>query len=666
MFYQQPNGSTTLPRDFRYHYDEPRTPEPLTAYDEPRQPSPPRQQRLRVKRRVTSNLNLRAPTEQFLASVAAADIPVPTVELQTEDHEMTDHPIPMSDSSAFLQAPPHLSTFGRGASPPRTPVPTLTMDEICAKRPNWSMRDSSDNFPRPTSSTASECSEDSFYSGSRRSRFSYDGSCTSPDSEIDDPFQFPPISKGKAKLARYLAPRVSPTLNQDLKTKTRKDAPWSKAMSEHLWSTYMVYLQDPTVTPFRMGASAIPPEGVCHRVAREARRSWKGPQDPNIQSSRLGPRRSKRLGGLTLNLVSHDTAAPPEEGPKVYLQWPHSSGATRNHLRELCRNKNSTAIRGHHHFQSRSPTPFTKPSSERLRFRTPEPHNSVFNTKDITLSLATSISETMQPNGPLASLATDDLDPLPTPDFTPSLTSLEPTKPVDRLPLALAIDMEEANHSRKLGSPFARTYGPSSSQLTRRPSPPRNNSATTAPRLRSPLHFDTSRSLNNTQKRRAQHALDDELSPNGAVLRPSILDQQLFGTPLGHSRRVRSRGFSLGNELKSSAPTFDLASRLGLQTRTATPEVTPPTVPTLLPAPTFDVPRLSSPFLESSPSQTFPRRIIQDGEATIRRGAFATMHQSRHSIESFDFGSGPSLQSRLERLDVKLKEIRDREASARR
>jgi hypothetical protein len=41
------------------------------------------------------------------------------------------------------------------------------------------------------------------------------------------------------------------------------------------------------------------------------------------------------------------------------------------------------------------------------------------------------------------------------------------------------------------------------------------------------------------------------------------------------------------------------------------------------------------------------------------------MHQTRRSIESFDFGEGPSLQSRLSHLDQKLKEIRERERAAR-
>jgi hypothetical protein len=95
-------------------------------------------------------------------------------------------------------------------------------------------------------------------------------------------------------------------------------------------------------------------------------------------------------------------------------------------------------------------------------------------------------------------------------------------------------------------------------------------------------------------------------------------------------------------------------------------EASPKAAPKLLPSATFDPPRLGSPFSETGPSKTFPRRILQDGTATIRRSAFATMHQTRRSIESFDFGDGPSLQSRFEHIDMKLKQIRGREASSKR
>lgn len=662
MFYQHSNGSTTLPRGFRFHHeDRPRTPEPIDA-DEPRQPSPPRPARLKVRRRVVSSFQ--APTEHFLASVAAADVPIPTIEEPqlSEDSEMMDSGLSIQ-TSGFL-AP--TSSF-RDDSPPKTPMPMLSMEEE-PRRPDWSASTSSppsDYFQRPTSalSNSSGFSDDSFYSGSRVSHRSEDGSCTSPESDIADPFQFPFVSKGKGRALYPDEPAQVPHLNAQLRSKTRKDAPWTKHQSAHLWSTYLLYLQDPTVTPFRIGASAVPPQGIVIRVAREAKRSWKGPKLPTPtvhRSARLNsvPRESfDKSGSIT----------PTADAPKVYAQWPHSSGATRNHLRDLCKSKNkiSNPVQVHHHLQSRSPTPFSKPY--RSLFETSEPPRlTTFNTNDIALSLVTSTAESMQPHGPLAKLGAD------TSDGTQITTLTLPENfNSENLGGSKRLDLEEPR-GRRLGSPFARSYGPSSSKKllhSSRPSPPRMQSDNTEPSLGSPVRFDEARSLNGTMKRRAQHSLDEELSPNGAVLRPSILNEQLFGghVPLLNSqRRVRSRGFSLGDAALHRAPGIFQPSPIVPELPPA-PE-NPPTastsVPKLLPAAEFDPPRLGSPFSESGPSKTFPRRLFQDGSATIRRSAFATMHQTRRSIESFDFGEGPSLQSRLLHLDEKLKEIRDREAAA--
>lgn len=665
MFYNHSNGSSTLPRGFRYHHEEerPKTPESTTV-NELRQPSPPRPTRLKVKRRNVSSLQ--APTEQFLASVAAADVPLPTIELPEQhtsgDLEMVDREDTSTDNFGFL-APQ--TSYSRFASPPKTPIPSVSMDEACSQRPDWSMGASPDDyFTRPTSSlsTASDFSDDSFYSGSRLSRPSDDGSCTSPDSDVDDPFQFPSISKGKGKSIVLEESVPFAPLNEKLRSKHRKDAPWTKAMSAHVWSTYLIYLQDPTVTPFRIGASAVPPEGVCYRVAREARRSWKGPKP-----AAMALRRSARLGSVPSRVEQKSGSLTPTENPKVYAQWPHSSGATRAHLRELCKIKDTTPVQRHLHLQSRSPTPFTKPF-DRSRLRTPEPQLSSFNTKDIAMSLTTTTAESMQPDGPLAQLASDSSPDMVNPGSSFPSDSFKTIGFGKSQGMTIGSRNEDGNRGRRLGSPFfARTYGPSSSQIlaVSRPSPPRTQSDTAGPQLRSPLRFDHPRSLNGTQKRRAQHDLEEELSPNGAVIRPSILDEQLFGSPFGHQRRVRSRGFSLGDEaLRHRAP--------GLFQRTPPPKIDLPTSqpkanPTLLPSATFDpVPRLGSPFMESGPSQTFPRRIIVDGTTTVRRNAFATMHQTRRSIESFDFGEGPSLQSRLEQLDMKLKEIKEREAAAKR
>jgi hypothetical protein len=647
------DGTSTLPRDFRYR--EPRTPEPHN--NELRQPSPPRH-RLKIRKRHSSTLQ--APTQQFLASVAAADAPIPTIEIPQfsvrQDNYMAVEEEEMAPVYGLLAPRAHNL---RGASPPRTPIPTLPSEPGRSHLPDWSRESRSPIeegfFERPQSahSNTSDSSENgSFYSEGRHYRHDDDGSCTSPDSDREDPFQFP-VTKGKGKGKAMPDPFVQPTiLNGDLRSKARNDAPWTNAQSNHVWAIYLLYLQDPTVTPFRIGARAVPPEGVCHRVAREVRRSWKGPR-----AAGFGSRVS-------------ENATPTPTSSKVYASWPHSSAATRSHLRELCRSKDNTAVSYHRHRQSRSPTPFTKPDP-RSRMRTPEPQRPTFDVKDMNLVLATSTAESMRPDGPLAKLATSG-SPTKRPDMESPFPHAEGFRPSSFSgSRSLAIDLDGAKDDC-LGSPFvARTYGPSSSKNFSfneyRPSAPRNLSYD-GPRLRSPLMFDHSRSLNGTQKRRAQHDLDEELSPNGAIVRPSILNEQLFGTPL-NARRVRSRGFSLGDEAfrrQSSGifqPGFDFAPppQMDLPSSKASP--VPSTAgSTLIPPPSIDPPRLGSPFSES---QTFPRRLFPEGTATIRKSAFATMHQSRRSIESFDFGAeGPSLQSRLQNVENKLRLIREREAAA--
>ena len=685
-------GSTTLPRGFRFHSNEdnrPQTPEPTLAA-EPRSPSP-RPTRLKVRRRNAPSYQ--TPTEQFLASVAAADVPIPTIEepqaaaLSSEDFEMADvNPI-SADPSRYLTPEPRDM---RGVSPPKTPIPALAMDEDDSQHVDWSMDAviyaNADRRPSSSMSNGSDYSFDSFYSGSRVSRRSEDGSCTSPEPDFADPFQFPSFSKGKGKaLYRDEEASEAPAVSKQLRNKTRTDAPWTKDQSAHLWATYLKYLQDPTVTPFRVGPSCIPPQGVIHRVARAAKRMWKGPKVVN-SAVRHASRNTPRVD----NAPSSDKSGsitPTGLAPKVYAQWPHSSNATRTHLRELCKNKDSNLAQHYRHFQSRSPAPFTKQirSSARPGER---PSIPTFSTQDISMSLVTSTSETMQPDGPLAKLAAEEPDSATSAASSSGFPPIEKFRPLSfgksrGLQLALRQD-ENQGRGRRLGSPFARTYGPSSSQgldLSDRPSPPRTQFNTGArPRLRSPVRFEAPRSLNGSQKRRAQHSLDEELSPNGAVLRPSILDEQLFGTPAaGSLRRVRTRGFSLGDDMTQTGPAASLPIQgfgdifttapvaSSMTVASEIPKSEPVTVVTstsqLLPPVTFDPPRLGSPFSESRSSQTFPRRLFPDATATIRRSAFATMHQTRRSIESFDFGDGESLQSRLSTLDQRLRELRERDTT---
>lgn len=339
----------------------------------------------------------------------------------------------------------------------------------------------------------------------------------------------------------------------------------------------------------------------------------------------------------------------------------------------MCKS-DTTGVSRHRHLQTRTPTPFSRLNPP----RTPTSQIIVdpFGTKDISMSLTTSTAESMQPDGPLAKLAaaktpttTTTFEYLGLPKHnsapkTPTLSTFDP-EPYKPVGLPKSRSLGNGIDQGRLGSPFvpfvARTYGPSSSKSLHPYDRPASNrtQSDNKPLLLSPVRFD-SRSLNNTQKRRAQHALEDELSPNGAIVQPSILDEQLFGTPFSQ-RRVRSRGFSLND-----AGSRHRASGVFQHPPVVEPprmELPPPQpAPRLLPSANFGPPRLGSPFSESN---TFPRRIPSDG-STIRRSAFATMHQSRRSIESFDFGRGPSRPTRVEQLDKVLQQIHEREAAANR
>ncbi|QSZ33974.1 hypothetical protein DSL72_005554 [Monilinia vaccinii-corymbosi] len=677
MSNQHENGSSTLPRGFRFHHiegDQPTTPEPFNPFGSEGPPSPPRPSRLKVRRRnVSSSSNFQAPTEHFLASVAAADIPILTIEEPQIAHVSSDCDMPdrdpLSISASFLTPHAYNPTF---VSPPKTPIPSMSMDDTKSERPDWALGISSPRklkIERPTSA-ASHSSEDSLCSEGHLSRPSEDGSCTSPESDYADPFSYPSYSKakGKEQLNGEATESHDTILNANLRRKTRKDAPWTSAMSTHLWSIYLLYLQDPVVTPFRIGASAVPPEGVCHRVARQAMKSWRGPQGTHST-------KTSNQASCAVSCEQGGIPTPTEDRPRTYSQWPHTSSATRTHLRELCKTKDtSSAVQLHRHLQSRSPTPFTQRSA-RSRYRTPEPQipaPTSFNTKDIALSLTTSTSETMQPNGPLAQLGI-------TKDSAISRSRKSIYQPQGWSRSRTANLSLDDSRTRSLGSPFmARTCGPSSTMdgSFDEPQPPtsRLHSDTISgpvpiPRLRSPLHFDRPRPFNNKEHKRRVPSHFENLNSGGAISRPNSMNEQIYGIPLSgnQQRRVRTRASTIGDDLRRNRISGMFQPLPTEPEKTGpVPEFGPSPVsqPRLLPSATFEAPRLRSPFVEKS-SNTFPRRLFHDQKAPVRDTGVVTMHQPRRSVDSFDFDKKPSLQSRLSQLDARLAEIRKRENGSR-
>ena len=580
----RPQMSITLPRNFQFHYtegNEPKTPENDGPAPSPR--SPRAEGAYRIKRRSRPSVNT------AFASLSArrpisSDIPIPTIETSTAS-ETTRPPFShaITEPSGHYLAPKFVTL-------PRTPSPTPQKPQMAH---DWNnQKDTGESISRPMSA----CSLISDSSDDNDSLTSYptgDGSCTSPESDSPDPFssKFTSIKRGKGKQLASLL-KNDREIQDGIATKPTNRVQWTSEMDKHLWSTYLVYLQDPTVTPFKMLPGTSPPLGVCHRVAREARRTWRPAVNSNKRkaSELLSPsifEKSQDQHVLVPDLAgrpgSPDTIKPVRSGsntptrtlsassmPPKSLLWPKSGSSTRRRLRYLSKRKPSIAPHYRRILQSRSPSPFS--SSSRMQTRSQSRLSEVtspatmgsspFNTRDIQFSLTTSTADTMQPDGPLAQLSKGaDLPSPPPPNNSewfnepPVPFASGPAIPSDVIDRAESVSMdirESIEDEPRLGSPFNgyHTWGPSRTKQRSRPSTARIQSSdamTVGPFLRSPVRFHGDSPPQGIHKRRARHQLEDELSPGGSSMQQSLLDN-LFGSPSGgRHRRVRSRGFSLGD-----------------------------------------------------------------------------------------------------------------------
>ncbi|KAI0204735.1 hypothetical protein F4808DRAFT_308291 [Astrocystis sublimbata] len=625
----------------------PKTPEPIAPGADEHSLPPPRP-RLRLKRRHVTQLN--APTQQFLESIAAADTPMPSVEgVEAVDQEMEDTlPAFHVEESSIVGACQRQTP--RMCSPPQTPmidfaplIPTKYPDWYSDSTWNDSDSESSLDYEssRPSTAFSTQTSSSLF---SLYSRATDDASCISPDLDTTEFFQ------------KVEADNRQPHPNHD---KPRK-APWTRAMSSHLWGTYLLYLSDPRVTPIRLGKSCIPPHGVCARVARQAQRSWKGSKTQPIDESRSR------------------SSTPTAESTKAYIQWPHTGGATRAHLRELCKIR---ATNKPGRYLSRSPTPFNRAANRRWNRRsTPARSPSVFSAQDMAMSLALSTSDTMQPHGPLAQLTSSQIAPKVA-EVQSDTTSIHvshqgsiPKTPVKNQIIEksfLETDQKPAlPDSGRLGSPFfAKSYGPSSSFIKDDITLPRQSN-TLGPRklLRSPVRLTRSRL--GTQKRRSVKGHEDK-----PWKRPSLAaafskeDAHEVDDPVEvlHVEKQTMRS-ATGHHISSDELPQDSSFEVPL---TALPEAqsTDPnaTLAVLSQASPSQPPRLGSPFATSS-SQSFPNRLYSASSfsfAALRR-PFATVQQTSQPIIDPPSSTRSNLASRLAYLDQRLKELRNRGSDRRR
>ena len=574
---QHPHSSNTLPRGFHFHYTDGETPQ--TPKRKIQRPVPKAHAPavvgggFRIRRRTRSRA---MPSDLFDRSeiMDAADAPIPTI----EEPVFYDEDTTVEENTVQEFSQRHLSPDVSRTWPlPRTPSgQTSSFDggETWSRRKHHML---GINIVRPSSagsvdSISSEESDVSSMFGT-----TYGGSCTSPDSDTGDPFIHRSDFKTK-DVARSLfkdAGAVSDT-PVVLKSKDR----WTSDMDQHLWTIYQLYLQDPTVTPIKTLPGAPPPLGVCHRVAREAKRSWqegksrtKKPARPAPDSMHLSP----TFGPAdAFNDMRSGSPTPTASRFQPRTVWP-KLGATRRRLRELAK---SRAIIEPYYWkllQGRSPSPFTSsqpPSRQATRSRSPENTETEpsFSTRNVQIALSMSTSSTMQPNGPLAQLSNPSARPAGADDWFNNPTgpwASPPTNLANAVGLpSVGVDgdvdkiMSDAPRLSppRLGKAFEyHTWGPSRSRPHLRPTAGRANSETTSaaiPPLASlaPIHR-TFPYTNNHNKRRAARPLDDDVSPGGSDLRRKPVPDDIFAPEPENTnepeptRRVRPRGhtFQVGD-----------------------------------------------------------------------------------------------------------------------
>ncbi|PYI11391.1 hypothetical protein BO78DRAFT_133478 [Aspergillus sclerotiicarbonarius CBS 121057] len=531
MACRQHGLSRTLPKNFTFSstgLGEPRTPERTSTHlDVP--PPPPRHSSCRVRRsRVRSGTDVFAQAEYDLSTSTPnqSDVPLPSIEF------------PSYDAFAALPCPTVPSRDDRFLAPPRdrlamkTPPAQIRPDPINdTNSGSWSLHDPQalgESIERP-SSVCSQASDSSVSSietfGSRRSA---GGSCTSMESDSYDPFFH-------LELPSKQTPET-PTLSQTRKNKARArplKERWTLDMDNHLWNTYQVYLQDPTITPFKMTPGSIPPLGVTHRIAREAKRTWERKrfrldrQFPFVLSSHQRP-------------TSHSTPTPKSDAAKP--TWPKSEASTRRRLKLLCRKKFSIAPHYQRMMQSKSPTPFmdllSHPSGEPARAEAPSNSSTAYATRDLGVSLVSSSFP-----GPLAQLAAEDPSPREISNewFNNPVLSGSHQAMVEPPTIHLASASKQEPVPR-LGSPFTyNTWGPNGSRKRLNRHTPRSRRETihvTGSRLRSPPRMEAFPHL-------APYAVTTSDSPAEQDTREQLeelLRQGKLNDIGQHRIRIRNRG----------------------------------------------------------------------------------------------------------------------------
>lgn len=599
MPHSRPSLSITLPPDFEFHYTDgqlPKTPDQQHEEQAVVEPPPPPKQTYKIKRKPRNSIPAGEPS----------DI-IPTIEMSEATDSLSGLSSPQTaqqtPSSHGLLAP--MSAIKR-ATTPKTPAPRVhtAFEQVETPAREWDLINDSRDVKQTFERAGSVCStfSDSSVSSAGSSAFSapLSGSL-SPNSETTDPFMDDEHSKEDKMLT---SPEVAQTSPCAKRVKVHRHTKWTPAMDDHLWLTYMSYISDPTLTPFKMLPGTAPPLGVCQRVAAKAKRTWRdhrassvGLLDSMLASS------SKREGSPELMRTEATQGLREMKQP----QWPRSEGATRRRLRELCKRKPSLSAHYQRLLRTRSPSPFHSSSSAN---RSSEPPTTSFSGSDMKMSLITSTNPSMQPDGPLAQLAGADRPPRPQSqrterpaDWFARIGRSQAHQKSMSLQSGLGLHSASLSSAHTLASPFdERTHILSSTAK----SWGRNNFNVAAPSLDSPFEVSGAPTAPRSLKRRFRP--DDDKPKRTAV-------QDIFNSSDANPI-VRNRGFTVGAANASD----NLAKLFTPPTITAPPPPPPmPTAHTSQDQEMFDEPELPDVSMLGPPgSRSAPRRLA---EPTPRLGS---------------------------------------------
>lgn len=534
---RKPQMSITLPRNFApFRIDGSDTPKtPDQTFAELKLPPPPHHSTCRVRRSRINMDNFQSRNNALPSTLFASEIPMPSSadSIRTDFGLGAEIALPSVEVSLDSSRPAFVHALTdpspserlklssiRDQQLPRTPLAQTKIAPAEYKSNAWGMHRSS-----------SECSFRSESSYSSADAFetrptSFDGSATSPDLESQDPF-----SPGKVNII----PDTPSRKNKKLRVHafvSKANVQWSIEMDNHLFNVYQMYLADPTVTPFKTLPGSIPPTGVCHRVARRAKETW--PRASRVSKPIV--KRYKMRNVIEYRNWARDKTPEPNDFLKtdsadVRAAWP-SESATRKRLKQLCKEKFTISAHYQRLRESRSPSPFhdqflKRPSSRLARSmsRQADPEASTaYTTRELGISLVASGA-----TAPLAQLVTGDSPPIQ--QMSDDWFNTPVTKDVDAMSistpagLGIATDTDKlhvASSIPRLASPFAYSTwnGSSTSGHNENRRSSHNQFDTihaTGARLLSPFKPEPDVSLN-VNKRRAQHNLEDELSPNGSTI----------------------------------------------------------------------------------------------------------------------------------------------------